>query len=172
MRLLRRRDTPPDALRALLGDEERVVSWADTDDGSAVAATQRGLWWPEAAGHRLVGWQHIDKAIWRDGQLIVTEADVVDDLLLVDRAPVAARLAVPRDLPPIVRARVEANVVRSELVAIATGQVRIVARRVPGRDGLVCWARLADGTPDNAVTRADVEELVERLRAGLVDRTL
>ncbi|HET8581928.1 MAG TPA: hypothetical protein VFL65_01655, partial [Jatrophihabitans sp.] len=86
--------------------DERVVSWADTADGAVVAATPLGLWWP---GPRRIPWQRIDKAVWRDGVLSVVEADVVDDELLVDRPAVSVTIAVPRDLPPTVRKRVEAN---------------------------------------------------------------
>jgi hypothetical protein len=90
-----------------------VVSWADLAGGGVLLATPRGLWWPEPDGSpRLIGWQYITKAIWRDNHVIVTEADVVDDFLLVDRPPVAVEIAVPRDLPPAIRKRVEANVVR------------------------------------------------------------
>src|SRR3954452_2812682 len=113
MALLRRREQPP-AVPGLEADE-RIVAWADTADGDVVAVTQLGLWWP---GGRRIGWQFVDKAVWRDGVLTVIEADVVDDLLLVDRDPVSVALSKPRALPPMVRKRVEANIVKSELLAV------------------------------------------------------
>ncbi|MDT4941291.1 MAG: hypothetical protein QOJ34_1380, partial [Pseudonocardiales bacterium] len=61
MRLLKRRESAPVELVTALGKDERVVSWADTDDGGVVAATQRGLWWPEPEGPRCMPWQFIDK---------------------------------------------------------------------------------------------------------------
>jgi hypothetical protein len=164
MALFHRRETPPADLLALLGKDERVVSWADTPDG-AVAATQYGLWWPEAGGHRLIRWQHVDKAVWRDDYLIVVEADVVDDAFLVDRAPVSVRVTVPRDLPPTVRKRVEGNIVERELLSVGGGAVRFVARREPGRDGLQWWARLEPGTPATEATRRAVLARLEKLRA-------
>lgn len=165
MPLFTRRERPPAILTSVLGPDERVLSWADTADGAVVAATRAGLWWPHPDGPRLISWPHIDKAVWRDSVLTVTEADVVDDLLLVDRAPVTARLAVPRDLPPTIRKRVEANIVRTELVAVAGGAVRFVARRRPGHDGVAWWARLEHGTPDSEAVRSAVRARLAILRS-------
>src|SRR5689334_24378820 len=109
MRMLSRRERPPADLLAALDKRERVVSWADTDDDRIIAVTPRGLWWPEPDGLRLMPWERIDKVIWRDGRLTVIEADVEDDLLLVDRPAVSAALRVPRDLPPTVHKRVVGN---------------------------------------------------------------
>lgn len=165
MRLFRRRETPPaDALAQLPGDE-RVVSWADLADGAVVLATPSGLWWPAVGAHRLIAWPHIIKAVWRDGWLTVFEAEVVDDLLLVDREPVAAQLSVPRDLPPVVRKRVEANVVHSQVHPVPGGAARFVARRIPGQDGLRWWARLEDGTPDGAAVRSALASQRDQLAA-------
>jgi hypothetical protein len=166
MQLWGRRERPPTDLVAKLGRDERVLSWADTDEGQVVLATPRGVWWPETDGPRRILWQHIDKAIWRDGRLTVIEAQLVDDLLLVDRAPVTAALVKPRDLPPTVRKRIEANIVRSELLTIAGGAVRFVARRQPGHDGVMWWARLEPGTVDTETVRAAVRARLAILRAG------
>ena len=166
MRLFGRRERPPEDVVARLSHGERVLSWADTADDDVVVATQQGVWWPDAAGPRRIPWQHVDKAVWRDGTLTLVEADVVDDLLLVDRPPITARLVRPRDLPPTVRKRVEANIVRSELLAVGGGTVRFVGRRQPGRDGVTWWARLESGTPDTEAVRAAVRARLAILRAG------
>jgi hypothetical protein len=163
MRLFRR-DEPPAEVRAQLPAHERVVSFADVAGGQVVLASPAGLWWPEADGVRLIAWPHITKAVWRDGRLIVTEADVVDDLLLVDRDPVAVEVTVPRDLPPVVRKRVEANVVHSQVHPVPGGAARFVARRIPGQDGLRWWARLEPGTPDLPEVRVALGARVEQLR--------
>lgn len=165
MRLVGRRDRPPAEVVAQLPAGERVVSWADVAGGGVVLASPSGLWWPGADRQRLIGWQAISKAVWRDRTLTVIEADVMADLLLVDREPVSADLDVPRDLPPVVRKRVEGNVVRSELLPIAGGTARFVARRVPGEDGLHWWARLEDGTPDTDQVRSAVNARLAILRA-------
>lgn len=165
MKLFHRRDRPPPSVVTKLPSGERVVSWADLAGGGAVVASPAGLWWPSVGSPRLIGWQHITKAVWRDGRLMVVEADVVDDLLLVDRAPVAAELEIPRDLPPVVRKRVETNVVHSELLPIAGGTARFVARRVPGQNGARWWARLEDGTADTPQARSAVIQRLAILQA-------
>lgn len=161
MALFTRRERPP----ALPGLEpgERVVSWADTADGEVVAATRLGLWWP---GPRRIGWQHVVKVTWRDDQLSVIEADVMDDLLLIDRRPVSVTLTTPRDLPPVVRKRVEDNIVARELLAVPGGAVRFVGRRVPGQDGISWWAHLEPGTADSPQLRSAIAARIEILRRG------
>lgn len=169
MKLFHRRDAPPADVIALLPKDERAVSWADVRGGGVVLASPRGLWWPTSdGGLRLIGWQYITKATWQDGALRVIEADVVEDLLLVDRPPVALALEVPRDLPPVVRKRIESNVVRSELLTIGGGGARFVARRIPGQDGLQWWARLEPGTPDSEPVLAAVSARLAILRAERV----
>jgi hypothetical protein len=169
MAWLRRRETPPAEALARLPTNERVLSWGDVASGGVVLATPRGLWWPGADGARLIGWQHVDKAVWRDGRLTVIEAEVLDDLLLLDRPPMSVELSTPRDLPAAVRKRVEANVVRSELRAVGCGQARFVARRVPGRDGVVWWVRLESGLSDTEQVRAQVRATLATLRAEWAD---
>jgi len=161
MALFTRRERPP-ALPGLDADE-RIVSWADTADGEVVAATPLGLWWP---GLHRIGWQHVNKATWRDGVLSVIEAEEVDDLLLVDRPQVSVTLSVPRDLPPTVRKRVEGNIVSRELLAVPGGSVRFVGRRVPGQDGVRWWAHLQPGTVDTPELRSAIAARLDILRAG------
>ncbi|MDT4925142.1 MAG: hypothetical protein QOG01_2855 [Pseudonocardiales bacterium] len=165
MSLFTRRERPPAEVVAGLADDERVVSWADTADDQVVVATPKGVWWPDPDGPRRIPWQFIDKAIWRDGVLSIIEADLVDDLLLEDRPPVMATLSRPRDLPPTIRKRVEANIVRSELLTIGGGAVRFVGRRLPGRDGVSWWARLEPGTRDTERVRAAIRARLAILRA-------
>jgi hypothetical protein len=166
--LVHRRDAPPRSALAQVPRHDRVLTWADVDDGTVVLVTPAGIWWPqrdESTCMRLIGWQHVNKVVWHGHALSVTEAEVVDDLLMVDRAPVRAVLSRPRHLPPIVRKRVEANVVRSEVVAITGGRARFVARRVPGENGVHWWARLEDGTADTAAVRSAVSARLAILRS-------
>lgn len=161
MKWLRRRETPPAEVVAALPRDERVLSWADVDaasGGQVVLASPRGLWWPDVAGPRCIGWQFIDKAVWRDDVLTVIEAELVDDLILVDRPALSVRLSVPRDLPPTIRKRVEANVVRSEVHPLPGGAGRFVARRIPGRDGVSWWVRLEQGAQDSDTVRTAIAE--------------
>ena len=146
-----------------LDADERVVSFADVD-GGVVVATPRGLWWPFPGGMRRIGWERVDKAVWTEGRLTVTEADLIDDLLLVDRPPISARVVTPRDLPPTVRKRVESSVVRSEVYPVPGGAARFVGRRIPGRDGVTWWVRLERGTRDTEATRAAITDRIKRLQ--------
>jgi hypothetical protein len=164
MALLHRRPTPPADVVSRLPKHERLLSWADVAGGGVVLATPRGLWWPAGDGVRLIGWEHVDKAVWRDDRLTVIEAEVVDDLLLVDRPAVAVELSVPRDLPAVVRKRVEGNVVRTEVRSAGAGVARFVARRIPGRDGVVWWVRLEGGVPDTPELRAQLAAELVLLR--------
>jgi hypothetical protein len=159
------RERPPAGLLALLDHDERVVAWASADSGT-VAATTRGLWVPAVDGYRRIGWELVDKAVWRDGVLTVVEAEVVDDVILRELPPLALALAEPRDVPAAVRRRVEASVVRSELLHVDGGAARFVARRVPRRDGVVWRARLEPGTVDAPATRASVQARLDELAAN------
>ncbi|WP_375504610.1 hypothetical protein [uncultured Jatrophihabitans sp.] len=163
---LTRRAKPPAAVLALLDDGERLLAWGDTDADTVVAATSFGLWWPFAEGARRVPWQQVDKVVWRDSVLALTEADIVDDELLVDRRPVYLTLTVPRDLPPTIRRRVEANIVRTELLSVPGGAVRFVSRRRPGQDGTVWWARLEPGTRATEEILASISARLAILRAA------
>jgi hypothetical protein len=169
MALFHRREAPPADVLAALPKGERVLSWASSESGEVVLVTSRGLWWPDADGPRLIGWEHIDKAVWRDGRLTVIQADVVDDVLLVDRAPQSIELSLHRDLPATVRKRVESNVVRSELRSLGGGLARFVARRIPGRDGVVWWVRLEGGLVDSDQVRAQIDAERAVLQAQWAD---
>jgi hypothetical protein len=158
-----RRERPPADAVAALGPGEGVVSWADTSDGAVVLATQRGIWWPDDGGYRLIGWQYVTKATWQDDVLSVIEGDVTDDGLIVDLPVVRAQLTTPRDLPPAIRKRVEQNIVKRELVRVDGGAVRFVGRRVPGEDRVQWWARLEPGTPPTADVLSAVQARLVRL---------
>lgn len=160
---LRRRPQPPASVTRQLDADERVVSFADVD-GGVVVATPRGLWWPFPGGMRRIGWERVDKAVWTEGRLTVTEADLIDDVLLVDRPPISARVVTPRDLPPTVRKRVESSVVRSEVYPVPGGAARFVGRRIPGLDSVAWWVRLERGTRDTEATRAAITDRINRLQ--------
>ena len=163
MKLLRR-DRPPESVLALLDKGERVLSWGDSAAGEVVLATPLGIWWPADSGIRRIGWQYVSKATWQGDVLTVTEGEVTDDLIH-DLRPVAVTLATPRDLPIVVRKRVNANIVSTELATIAGGAVRFVGRRIPGADGVAWWARLEPGTPLSEDVRSAVRARLDRLRA-------
>lgn len=153
----------PASLRAELDADERVLGWGTTASGDVVAATNLGLWWPEHPPRR-IAWHLIDRAAWTEAGLSVVEADVVDDLLLLDRPARVVALAEEGKLPPAVRRRVEASVARTIEVMTSAGAALVVGRRVPGRDGLVWWARPPRGAAVDEEVRTELEAVVKRLR--------
>jgi hypothetical protein len=167
VRLFGRREKPPEAAMSRLARDERVVSWASTPDGGAVVATQLGLWLPGAAAR--LPWHLVDKASWRDARLTVTPAVDTGDGVLVEQAPVSVALSVPRDLPQTVRVRVQRAIAYTSHSPLPSGGgVRVVGRRVAGRDG-VTWQRVFDPgvDPDDPAVRSAVTRLVERARVEL-----
>jgi hypothetical protein len=76
------------------------------------------------------------------------------------------RLTEPRDLPPTVRVRVERSIgyTRHHRL-VPAGGVRVVGRRVAGRDGL-SWQLVfdADTDPDDPLLRIQADRLVAQAR--------
>jgi hypothetical protein len=164
-RLLRRDQPPAEALQPLDRDE-RVVSWATLDDGSVVVATQRGLWLPAPGGAERVLWHLVDRAVWRDGTLTLVTAVDPGDGVLEEQPARSVRLAAPRDLPPTVRARVQATIGYSRHHRLQPGGgVHVVGRRVPGHDGLT-WQIVFDaGTDrDDPLLRVQAGRLVDEAK--------
>ena len=162
-----RRERPPEQAVGLLDKDERVVSWAPLDGGSAAVATQVGLWLPDARGPSRVPWHLVDKVTWRGGTLTVTPAVDAGDGVLDEQPPRAVHLDRPRDLPPTVRARVERTIAYTRHYPLRpAGGVRVVGRRVPGQDGL-CWQLVFDpGTDrDDPLIREQAGRLRHAARA-------
>ena len=165
----------PAAARRRLDSTEHIVAWATPQTGSADAplvVTNLGIWWPVGDDAHRIGWERVDKAVWSDDTQTVTEADVVDDLLLVERRPVSLRLPSPGSVPPAVRKRVESTVAHRYEAIVDGRMVRIVARRVPGHDGLRWWARLPADLPDTPEVRAYLRAIIGRLRGAEADLDL
>lgn len=154
----------PATVRDLLGPGERILTWGTAGPGRYVVVTNLGLWWPDVAP-RLIPWHLIVRASWSEGGLAVVEADVDDDLMLVEHAPLVTRLDDQGKVPPVVRQRVEGSVARTHEVRVSTGSARVVGRRIAGRDGLAWWAHLSPGTADTRAVRVELAEIVGRLRA-------
>jgi hypothetical protein len=168
--LLSRWVRPPAEFRKLLAGQDRVLAIAETgtDPGlGVVVATQHGLWLPNESGWRRIGWNDIVKASWTDGGLNVVEGKLDSDGIVNDRDPVRVMLTEPRTVPAVVRTRVEASIARSEQVNVPGGTGRIVARRVPGVDGVTWTARLDSGTADTQPARAALIGYLARVTSQL-----
>jgi hypothetical protein len=172
MRLFHKPEKPPAEAVARLDPDERVVSWAPVADG-AVVATPLGLWLP---GHPdRLPWHLIDKATWQGGILTLIPAVDAGDGVLVEQPPRAVRLDRPRDIPQTVRVRVQKAIAftRHHPLPGPEGRgvrrgVRVVGRRIPGRDGISWQLVFDDGVdPDDAVVRAAAAAFVEQARVEL-----
>jgi hypothetical protein len=172
VRLFHKPERPPAEAVARLDRDERVVSWAPAP-GGAVVATPVGLWLP---GHPdRLPWHLIDKATWRGGVLTLTPAVDAGDGVLVEQPPRAVRLDTPRDIPQTVRVRVENAIAFTrhqplpgpESQGVRRG-VRVVGRRVPGRDG-VSWQLVFDAgvDRDDPAVRAAAAAYVDQARAEI-----
>ncbi len=134
------------------------------DDARHIVATNLGLWWPDEPPRR-IPWHLIMRATWSERGLTVVEADVVDDLLLVERPPRVAPLLAEGKIPPQVRKRVEGSISTTHEVRLDDGPALVIARRVTGQDGQLWLARLGPRTPDTELARAQLRALVDRFRA-------
>lgn len=172
MGLFRRRPKLSPADRPPLVAGERVLAWAAAGgcaEGTVLVATNLGLWLPRR-GERL-GWHDILRAVWSGQELVVTAAEPVverDDYLVVaDRPTETYPLLDPGELPHQVRERVTRSVAFTEAHPVPGGAGRVVARRVPGVDGLTWTVRYEPGTPvDDPAVRAETERLVAAARAA------
>lgn len=155
------RDRPPASVLEALELGERVTSWALDTDGEPVVATTRGLW---TDGRRL-SWHEINKAAWDAGNLVIIRGVEVEPGVVADDEPLRIRLPEPRDLPPEVRTRVTRSVAYTAHHALPGGGVRIVARRVPGVDGLTWVQRFDEGTDlTDPLVRDTANQMLEQAR--------
>jgi hypothetical protein len=174
MALFGRRLRPPAGLRSLLTPGERLLAMAE-DGPAAVAATQFGLWLPAGAdagpGWRRISWDQVVKATWGEDGLQVIEGARDDTGVITDLPALTLRLAEPRNLPSVVKTRVEASIARWEQVQVPGGTGRVVARRRTGADGLIWTARLDTGTPDSEPARAALAGYLQRVASAAPDQS-
>ena len=157
-----RRGRPPAEAVARLERDERVTAWGRTsDDSDVLVATPRGLWLP--SGER-VGWHEIHKARWDTGVLTLIRGVEVAPGIREDAPPLRYVLAEPGNLPDEVRTRVTRSVAYSVHHRLPGGGVRVVGRRVPGRDGLDWAVRYDPGTARGPESEQTVAELLAAAR--------
>jgi hypothetical protein len=150
--MFRRRRLPAGA-RPALDRDERVLAWAGTTsaDDAVVIVTNAGLWLPGLSGSARLGWHEIHKATWSGRALLVVPARAEEShetyTVMVDEDTISVTLPDPGKVPEQVRARVTKSVAYTSHHALPGGGVRIVARRVPGVDGVRWTARYDAGTP-------------------------
>ncbi len=169
MKLFGRREKPPAEAVTRLDRDERVLTWADTASGPVVA-TPLGLWLP--GYEERLPWHLVDKATWKNGILTLVPAVDTGDGVLVEQTPRAVRVTVPRDLPNTVRVRVQKAIAFTRHHPLPVDGprrgVRVVGRRVPGRDG-ISWQLVFDRgvDRDDPAVRAAAAAYVEQARVEL-----
>ena len=145
----------PAGFTGTLGPTERVVTKGELAGGGHLVLTQLGLWVPEGAAARRIGWHLVSKAVWDRSALVVTEAistgTAGEAVLLFDLPPRRFALAQPGKIPEVVRERVTSSILSSEHCELPGGGAWFVQRRIPGRDGVVLQVRADSGTALGAV---------------------
>lgn len=172
--IFKRRRVPP-GLAPPLADDERVVAWARVTEHAAVVATNLGMFLPGRAAR--LGWHEVHKAVWTGRQLVVTPAELVEQRdgydVVADAAPLTVTLPEQGELPHVVRTRVTSSVSFSSHQRVPGGGVRLVARQVPGIDGLRWAARYDEGTdPFAPEVRDATAQLVASFAASVHDPSL
>lgn len=177
--LFRGRRRLPSDRRPPLAAHERVVAWAAISESDTVVVTNRGVWLPEGPGGPVrIRWYEIHKAVWSGRQLTVTAAEVTERrdgyVLVADRPRRSYLLLEPGDVPNQVRVRVTGSVAYTQHHPLPDGGgVRVVARRVSGRDGVLWTVRPDPGTAvGSPAVREAVDGLVAQARAALPGDTI
>lgn len=146
----------PPGFAGRLAPTERIVTTGElAGDSGHLVLTQLGMWVPEGAEARRVGWHLVSKAVWDRSALVVTEAVstgmVGETVLLADLPPRRFALLAPSRVPEVVRHRVTSSIRSSRRCELPGGGAWFVQRRVPGQDGLVLQVRADPGTAPGAL---------------------
>ena len=160
----RRFARPPEPVRTGIeaaGDpDERVLAWGSLarDEGWLVA-TSRGLRvvgsHGQGSGVGLLHWHEVGHATWSavaagGGTFAITPLEEVEPGVQARRPVRRYELADARDLPAVVRRRVDQTVVVSQRSPLpGSGGVLLVARRIPGQAARE-WTVVFDDDADRA----------------------
>ena len=171
MKLFRRRPSLPAGSRPPLEGDERIVAWCPVGESAdeVVVVTSHGLWLPSAVER--LGWHEIHKVAWSGRELRITPAEPAGErdgyTVLVDGPARSFLLLEPGEVPDQVRARVTRSVAWTTHHPLPEGAVRVVGRRVSGRNGLSWAVRYDAGTPSERPEIAEAtDELVSAARAA------
>lgn len=164
-RLLGREGAPAGSVGTLHADEHVLASAALTGGGHLVA-TSHGLWFPDGAAPRFVGWHLVSKAAWQGGAIVLVEAVEVESLdgvvVLADQPPRRLGLVAPGRVPKVVHERVTGSIRSRHHRDLPGGGAWFVQRKVAGIDGFVLQVRPDPGT-DPAVVRRFAADVGKQL---------
>ena len=169
VRKLLGREDLPEGFAARLDADERVLATAALGGGGHLVVTSYGMWLPTPDGARRVGWHLVSKASWKNGAIVLVEAEQRDELdgavLIADLPPQRLRLVEPGRVPETVHARVEGSIRSRHHRDLPGGGAWFVQRKMPGRDGFVLQVRPDPGT-DEAVVRQMAGDVARALGLG------
>jgi hypothetical protein len=156
----------PPGFAGRLEPAEHLVTTGELAGGGHLVLTHLGMWVPEGAEFRRIGWHLVSKAVWDRSALVVTEtvstSMVEDAVLLSDLPPRRFALREPGKVPEVVRERVTSSIRSSQHCELPGGGAWFVQRHVPGRDGLVLQVRADPGTAPGAL-EAMIREVMVRV---------
>jgi hypothetical protein len=159
---------PPAAVVAELGlvPGERLLAWAVDREGRWHLGSDRSLHIADAAGHRRLGWEQIERAEWVGDEGRLTVVETADWGRAERRHEIA--LAEPGELVALLRERVTRSVLTTAYAQVrGRAGIRIVARRSPASDGPVQWSYvLAEGLDPADPEVTDVAERLQRAVAS------
>jgi hypothetical protein len=148
---------PPDVRDVVAGASgERLLSWGRDRSGEPLVATDVGLW---AYGERL-SWLEIDHVGWVDHTLTILAIDGE-----VREVPVKEE----RDLPAMIRTKIEGSVLASAAVSLlASGPGAMIIARRAGRSAVEWHVRYDPGIPqDDPEFQERVNAVLTSMRADL-----
>ena len=146
----------PSAVRAVASGERRLA-WGLASDGTPLVATPAALW----AGASRLGWAYVEKVQWVPPVLTVHEVSQIEGT----GGARSWTLSADARLAETVRACVTSSIAWSDRRTVGAGaHVRLVGRRLPGRDALewqIVWERAVDRAVASYAAQAEawVEEL-------------
>ncbi len=127
----RRRDLPP------VARGERVLAWATSPEGSAVAATRDALYLPDREPPRLP-WEEIATAEWDSDERVLRVVEV--GTYGAPQPEHRRALVDPDRLLSLVRERVTASIVVQRHVPVRDRlAIRVLGRRAPAGSGAIAW---------------------------------
>jgi hypothetical protein len=149
------RRTVPDTVKAVA---DRRLAWGVTLDGVTLVASPASLYVDGVP----LAWTSIEKVGWATPLLRVTEIAEVEGAGTVH----LWELEQDHQLAETIRERVTQSVGWSDVRKLSpSGAVRLVGRRVPGRDALLWQTVWQQGTdPSDPFLRAQAEAHLEALR--------
>lgn len=140
---------------------ERVLARAEFDGGEVVV-TDVALLVRLADGERRWPWEALATATWDD------DARTLAVVPMGEREAVSVTIEEPGLVPETVRERLTASVVVTTHVALTgSAGVRVLGRRLPGRDDLLWQLRFDAGVdPSDPGVRAKAEQALAEVRAS------